>query len=212
MKTAFVDLDGTLIDSTLRHKVVLQEALKASSAEVVSVENFVTYKADGYTTLQYLENVLQLEEDCARAVSGYWVEHIEDEKYLELDIWYEDSEIFLHYLSERGYDNIIITARKNKQYITDFINSSPVITKLDEIIVVSPMNAKTEKTRVLNERKTSDSILVGDTEVEYHAGTETGIKTYLLNRGFRSKEYWNRRNVKSYQNLMEIREEINKGR
>ena len=39
---------------------------------------------------------------------------------------------------------------------------------------------------------------------KYELAQKTGLKAYILNRGFRCKEFWDARNVKSYGSLEEI--------
>ena len=211
MKKAFIDLDGTLLDSTSRHITVLEDALSHYSVEHKDVSIFVSYKADGHNTKKYLEEIIGLDAELAAQVSAYWVEHIEDEKYLRQDVLYDDSDSFLQALVKMGYENIVITARRNENYITRFLKTAPIKQWLTDVIVVSPMEAKTAKAQILEREKTPDSILIGDTEVEYSSGSEAGIRTFLLNRGFRSRKYWDMHKVQSFGNLMEIRNLLNEG-
>ena len=56
----FFDLDGTLIDSSQRHTLVLSSVLAESnfSFPVERLQNFISYKSHGFSTLDYLNNVL----------------------------------------------------------------------------------------------------------------------------------------------------------
>ena len=62
MRKAFVDLDGTLINSKARHISVLQKVLDLFSLEKFSVEKFVQYKSNGFSTKNYLSNELQIDD------------------------------------------------------------------------------------------------------------------------------------------------------
>lgn len=59
---------------------------------------------------------------------------------------------------------------------------------MDEITVVSPIHAKENKEKYILQNLGDINIDVGDTEADYI--NDVRIKNFLLNRGFRSKEYW----------------------
>ena len=52
--------------------------------------------------------------------------------------------------------------------------------------------------------------MVGDTEVDYETGKTLKIRTYPLNRGFRSKNFWMAREIQSYDDLMSVQKAIEK--
>lgn len=204
MKTIFLDLDGTLLDSRERHIVVLENALKECNIYDIDLSSYMSYKANGNRTIDFLKKKLELNSEVSEKIADIWRFTIEEEKYLERDVLYEDSVPFLKLIKERGYKTIIVSARKNREYIIKKIKTSAIDCLIDDIIIVSPFNATNEKFMAFIRSKDENSVCIGDTEVDYEAGKKAEILTFMLNRGFRSKEYWEKKHIKSYCNLFEI--------
>lgn len=208
MKKAFIDLDGTLIDSKVRHISVLQNVLDEYDINNVSIYNYVRYKSDGFSTKNYLENELQLDPTMAEKIYLRWVELIESDEEISKDVWYEDTFSFLSFLKKNEYLISIVSARKNENGILKFIEKSTFSGLLNEIIIVSPAEAKKNKKKYILQNLGDINIVVGDTEADYVE--DVRIRNYLLNRGFRSEKYWRERNIKSYDSLLKIIFEIKK--
>lgn len=204
MKTIFLDLDGTLLDSRERHIVVLENALKECNIYDIDLSSYMSYKANGNRTIDFLKKKLELNSEVSEKIADIWRFTIEEEKYLERDVLYEDSVPFLKLIKERGYKTIIVSARKNREYIIKKIKTSAIDCLIDDIIIVSPFNATNEKFMAFIRSKDENSVCIGDTEVDYEAGKKAEILTFMLNRGFRSKEYWDKKNIQSYCDLFEI--------
>ena len=52
-------------------------------------------------------------------------------------------------------------------------------------------------------------IIIGDTEVEYETALKNNIGYYILNRGFRSKEFLKQKlEIHTYKNLKEVKEAL----
>lgn len=209
MKKAFVDLDGTLIDSKARHISVLQMVFDEFLIKNTSVNDFVQYKSNGFSTKDYLENILQITPVTAEKISLRWMELIEVNEEIAKDVWYEDALSFLTFLKKNKYYVIVVSARKNKDGLLKFIEKSQINDLLDEIIVVSPVEAKENKEKYILQSLRDINIVVGDTEADYVE--DVRIKNFLLNRGFRSKKYWEEKNIKSFDSLLEVIFEIQKG-
>ncbi len=209
MKRAFLDLDGTLLNSKERHCNVLRDVLIQYGFGNRQVLDFVEYKANGKNTRQYLEDVHGFSKDIADKISTAWINSIEEEKYLCQDKWYEDAAVFVDFLKNRGYECFIITARKNDEYVTKFVKESYVGDSV-QIIAVSTRNAVSNKISVIKKLLVDDNIMVGDTEVDYETGKTLKIRTYPLNRGFRSKNFWMAREIQSYDDLMSVQKAIEK--
>lgn len=202
MKKAFVDLDGTLINSKTRHISVLQKVLDEFHMKNVSVENFVQYKADGFSTKDYLINVLQIEPELSEKIALRWIELIELNEEIAKDVWYEDALDLLKFLQKSEYWIIAVSARNNKNGVLKFIKHSLVDVFFDEIIIVSPANAKKNKEKYILQHLGDINIVIGDTETDYIE--DARVESLMLNRGFRSKEYWKERSIKSYDSLLKI--------
>lgn len=204
MRTIFLDLDGTLLDSSERHNVVLKNALKECNVFGCDFSNYMAYKANGNRTIDFLKNELKLTADISEKVAEIWKRTIEEEEYLEMDAFYWDTVPFLNLIKEKGYKTVIVSARKNKDYVINKIKTSEINYLIDDIIIVSPFNAINEKLEVFMQKRDKNSVCIGDTEIDYEAGQRAKIVTFILNRGFRSKEYWDKKNIQSYGDLFEI--------
>lgn len=208
MKKAFLDLDGTLIDSSSRHLLVLKDVCRNHEVCLQKEDSYLIYKSIGNNTFRYLTDIEHVDSDLAREISADWIRQIEDEKYLAADVWYEDAYDFVAKLAELGYEISVLSARQNASYPKAFIQNSPLAQFIHTMRFVNPADAKVEKMQYIRQEKSQHSIIVGDTEAEWKAAEEVGIACFVLNRGFRSKEYWDLAGVKSYSNLNEVIAEL----
>ncbi len=226
-----LDLDGTLIDSRERHYRLMWEILSEKVPETVTgiapegilekltetgsgkrfdpVE-FMEYKADGHSGKKYLLDLLGLPEDTASQIMESWRQQIEEEQWLEFDTLYQDAPEFLNQLRQKHIMICYLTARQNKKGLLQELERLRIADYADEIQAVSPSGAGEEKKRAVERllKKTGEKVnsvcIVGDTENEYHLAEELSLPCCLLNRGFRSKRFWEERGVKSIASLCEI--------
>jgi len=199
--TYLLDLDGTLIDSARRHWVLMEKLLQKycpDKAESFDAAEYMQYKADGHSGKQYLTEILHLDVTKAGEIQKEWQVHIEDEEYLALDRLYDDTIPFLEEQKEKGDTIIYLTARQNRQGLYASLDRLDIRQYASRVIVVDPRNAKAEKIAAAQEllQAGEDLILVGDTENEYAVAQELQMPVYLLNRGFRSRKYWENHGVK----------------
>lgn len=199
---AFVDLDGTLLDSMKRHYKVLLDALSCYSLEVKTTYlDFYKLKREGYSTKDicrlsgYDSNEIEI-------ISWYWRRHIEDIEFLNCDKLFPDALPFLKDISTQ-FTVIVLTARNN-DYVVTQLNNTDVSLYVSDIKLVSPQNAFEQKKEFVSNTGVNNSICIGDTENEYRIHEELGIDTYILNRGFRSVGFWERKGIRSYDNLVDV--------
>ena len=98
---------------------------------------------------------------------------------------------------------VYVSARRNKQGVVEWLKDRKIDRFAEDIFIVDSINATKEKLKVLLPRIKQDDCLVGDTEVEWETGKKLGIETIILNRGFRSKSFWNDKQVHSYESILE---------
>lgn len=226
-----LDLDGTLIDSRERHYRLMREILSEKVPKTVTgialegmleelpeagpgkrfdpVE-FMEYKADGHSGKKYLQDRLGLPEDAASQIMESWRRQIEEERWLESDTLYQDASAFLNELRQKHITIYYLTARQNRNGLLQELERLKIADYADRIQVVSPADAREEKKRYVERLleqtgKGAGSVcIIGDTENEYDLAEELSLPCYLLNRGFRSKKFWEERGVKSIASLCEI--------
>ena len=258
-----IDLDGTLIDSSKRHYLLMEklwkelpkeelsntnirkaevsnaetestnaETAKTSKTESINAEisknessnqaisenglqfptaAYMKYKADGKSGRQFLMDVMKCEEKIVMKIMKQWTEQIELPEMLQYDELYDDSLEFLNHIRKTENQIIYLTARQKKELVIQQLKHLGIFDYADEVIVVEPSQArqqKTEEVRRLQSRYAKNPVIIGDTENEYELAKVLGLSVYILNRGFRSREYWQARSVKSYANLLEILGEL----
>lgn len=200
---AYVDYDGTIINSMPRHYMVFDDCLQMNKLDLkVEYIQFVNDKRDGMSTRQIcLKHGYDDYE--TNIICNFWQNHIEDDYYIAKDELFSDAEDFLKSIS-CYYDVVLLSARNNLMVIEQ-IKSLPISQYITEIKIVNPANASREKTQFITIKGFKDAILIGDTETEYNISKLIKINTYLLNRGFRSDEFWKQYGVNSYNNLDDIK-------
>ena len=174
------------------------------------IYDYVDYKNEGGNTYDYLTKILLLKEEDALRISKRWITIIEKNEYLQYDKLYDDSVKILGEL-RKDYDLKLVSARKNKQGLYKQLCNLKILDYFFEIEVVSPVNAKNEKILALEKDKNQIALIVGDTEVDCDCAYFYQIPFYCLNRGFRSKNYWEKRGIASFDDLSMIKDVIEKG-
>ena len=210
-KRIFVmDLDGTLIDSRKRHAIVMQEVLAHTKCSF-NPEEYMNYKAEGNSGLKYLTDVMGIDVSDAREIQQEWKARIEFSGYLTADELYPDAVSFLNTVFEKG-GVIFLTARKNKAGLDGELKRLAILPYADYTIVADPDDAMSQKERAVQVIKEAypgaKLTVIGDTENEYELAQKFGLECMILNCGFRSRTYWEKRGVKSYACLNEVLKEL----
>lgn len=205
-----LDLDGTLIDSSERHYLLMQQILDKKSYDS---EEFMRYKADGNSGKKYLMECLALPEAAALEIMTLWQAQIEEGQWLAYDKLYPDTLEFLDWIKSRDERIYFLTARQRKDAVLDEVKRLGIADYADEICVVSPAEASEQKKAFVKKTQdhciNNDSVyIVGDTENEYQLAKDLSLPYSILNRGFRSKKYWDEQGVLSISSLREIMVEI----
>jgi len=201
MKRVVFDFDGTLLDSRQRHVIVLNDCLRLYGIEKADLSDYLAYKSNGFSTRAFLCENLMLSEELAKVVSGQWISMIEQDNYFEADQLYADTISTLQCLNNY-MDLYLLSARSNESALRRQVEQFELKPFFNEVICVSPFNATAEKIRAVQRIK--PCAIVGDTEVEYQVAQEMKIFGYLLNRGFRSKEYFDQRGISSNADLSRL--------
>ena len=171
--------------------------------------SFMEYKRDGHNGRAYLTDVLGLNGQLADSISSEWKKNIEDESLLVFDTLYEETISILLSIHETSIRVVYLTVRNNRKCLNEELVRLRIRGYADEVIVLSQGTGKTDE--LIRIRNISDDVIVvGDTETDYDAAMAASVRCYILNRGFRSKAYWDRRGVNSDKNLSEIIEKIKK--
>ena len=205
-KIFVMDLDGTLIDSRKRHIIVMQDVL-AHTKYSLNSEEYMNYKAEGNSGLKYLTDVMGIDMSDAREIQQEWKERIEFSGYLLADELYPDAVSFLNTVFEKG-GVIFLTARKNRLGLDGELKRLAILPYADYTIVADPDDAMVQKeraVRVIREAyPNAELTVIGDTENEYELAEKLGLEGRILNCGFRSAAYWEKRGIKTYSSLNHV--------
>lgn len=200
------DLDGTLIDSKVRHYALMERLFKKNG--ILPTEffpaDYMQYKSEGNSGLNYLMNVMRLPKEIAQELNIQWINSIEKEELLCLDVLYGDSIETCNKCIENNIQIIIFTSRHNsigtkRQLVNLGLEKYAYKTK----IVDSYYQNKVDEIRTINQTEKID-LIIGDTEVDYCAAKTINCPFYMLNRGFRSKKYWDKMMVTSFEDLSKL--------
>ena len=203
--TYIFDLDGTLINSSSRHIILLKRIIQEyniSEDAYELLDDYLEYKAKGYSTIRFLKEIIKLSDEQASYITTEWISHIEDEDLLLSDVLYSDAIEVLEALKD---NTIIFVSSRNNEY-----NALKECKRLNldcyaaKIFITDPKKGLESKVEVFKRilwKYGRELIVVGDTEVDYSAANRINSKFYILNRGFRSKIYWGEKVVLSFSNL-----------
>jgi len=178
------DLDGTLLDSRERHRVVLDKVLKDEGIEI-DTSDLINFKRTGRNNYEYLISK-GVNETVSQRVQDSWISNIESKEYLKLDRLYPYCKELLKEYSD--YRLILLTARSNVKNALEQIEELGLKKYFEEIIVVP--NGKLvaeEKASVL--RNKGAILMIGDTKLDYKATQMVNIEYKHMNEGFHRAEY-----------------------
>lgn len=202
-----LDLDGTLINSIDRHWLLLESILIDTGANIRFDKNdFLKMKINGYSTKRYCNEILHLPIEIANEINSVWIKHIEDKQWLKFDVLYDDAMNFLKWSQKCSHDVWFLTARSNKEGLIQELEKLDIRKYAKGIYMVDPKNAIEEKSIKLREiKQKGEVVFIGDMESDCKAGKNADVKTLILNRGFRSKQYLEGIGIVSFLSLDDIR-------
>lgn len=186
-----IDLDGTLLDSRIRHRKVMDDVLAEFNISI-STDDLLFYKSNGHNNIDWLLDK-GINISTATAVQKRWIELIEDEYYLVTDCLYEG---VISYLEKLSQDNelFLITARNNENGTREQLKKLGILQFFSDIVIIkSNENASQYKAQYLKEHQID--IIIGDTEVDMKAAQLKGCRFKAVTHGFRSETFWNKKNV-----------------
>lgn len=201
MKRIVFDFDGTLLNSSLRHSAVLKDCLSAYGYSFSREREYLQFKFDGLSTFKYLQ-MSGIPDDICKIVTHNWIEKIETKEYLSLDRLYDDSIAVLTECSKNSIELFLISSRSNEKNLLSQLSEMNLNSFFIKIFCVPTKHAMEKKAEIIS--IIEPDLVVGDTEVDYGAAVQAKVPYYILNRGFRSKTYWDNLNVQSHESLYDL--------
>ena len=184
-KNIAFDLDGTLLDSRLRHQKVMEYVLAKHNIRI-NCSDLVSYKTNGRNNLSWLKSK-GFKKDLADVINKEWVSLIEDKSFLVYDHLYSYT---IPLLEKYSKDNslYLLTARNNKENVLKQIRSLCIEQYFDDVLVV-PSNSLTSNIKASKLKQYDISEFIGDTESDFKASKLANCSFLACLNGFRSKEF-----------------------
>lgn len=183
----FLDLDGTLLDTSKRHYNLYKDILngKGLTESVLNEENFWHMKRTPKKTRDILSE--SLPDEIIAIFEEEWLQKIEKMSYLQYDEPFPEIKGILSYLNKE-FDLVLVTLRNN----TENLHWELANLGLDSYFK-SVINGKGPKKNLVESYLTSNykgkCLIVGDTEEDIKTGLKLNIPTISVTWGIRSKEF-----------------------
>lgn len=184
----FLDLDGTLLDTSPRHYKLYKDILdgKGLTNELtLQKEKFWHMKRIGKKTRDILPK--SLPDESIVCFEEEWLQKIEKKSYLQYDILFPETKGILAYLNKE-FDLVLVTLRNNKENLYWELFNLGLNSYFKSIISgKSPKKNLVENYLIKN--KWERCFIVGDTEEDIKTGLELDIPTISVSCGIRSREF-----------------------
>lgn len=189
------DLDGTLLDSKARHKIVLDEILRELGIKL-DTSDLIESKRSGKNNVDFLL-ARGISLQIAQKIQCIWIERIERDKYLAFDRLYPHTlQMLRHYA--KNHLLILITARRRKNATLNQIKGLDLDKFFKKIFVVAQdSNVAQQKARIL--KQYGANLMIGDSEIDFEASNIANIAFRFAESGFRSVAFMNDYIVKNAQ-------------
>ena len=189
------DLDGTLLDARARQIHVLIEAGIALDEPTPDADRFWQLKRNGSTTAQALAQ-LGLPTARAQRLASWWQEHVEDPEMLRFDQLLPLATAAIEACRVEGLSPRILTARSNAASVLAQLNECGLGRLVDEVHVVSPLDAATAKAAHL--KQWGAVAMIGDTESDARAAALATVPFLAVCCGQRSKAFLRARSLEVF--------------
>ena len=195
------DFDGTLLDSRIRHEMVMSDVLKKHGI-ILDASDLVSFKADGHNNIEWLL-LNGIAEGAVKEINSEWISQIENEDYLKNDVLYPDALEVLGNLSKEN-DLYLVTARNNKVGTLKQINELGINQYFSQIFIVES-NSETPALKAKYLSEIGADVFIGDTESDYKAVLIAQCEFKAIVWGFRSKKYWDKKNIDNYNEFSDLK-------
>lgn len=174
----FFDLDGTLIDSKPRLYNLFQYLVPASN---LSFDEYWDLKRNKISNISILN-------ECFPEIDSFlfqkqWMELIESEKYLDMDLPFLHVTEYLRRLKRENIQIYVATARQSINGVVYQFDKFGWINMFSDILVTEQKQEKTQLIKPYHKEGVVNWI-VGDTGKDIQVGKSLGLKTAAVLSGF----------------------------
>ena len=201
------DLDGTLIDSELRHGILIKKVLQEEGLAINAsfVDKYIENKKCGKNSKIILKEEYGLDEGIINSIVNKWISEIESDEMLQYDKLFYDSLEILEKLRKSSYSIYFLSLRSRRDAAIKELNRLGIFHYATGIYIGDPLLGKQYKAKKLQEISLREEvIMIGDTEIDYEASEIARVSSYILSRGFRNESFLNKNGIKSYIDLSHL--------
>lgn len=194
--TIFLDLDGTLLDTSERHYKLYRDLLNLDGLVGIEKEKYWHMKRQGKKTYEILskdspEHTISFEEE--------WLHKIEKKSYLKYDILFPGVKETLNLLAENFY-LVLVTLRNDKENLNWELSHLTLSDYFNGIISGKGPKKKLIENYLIQKCIREKCLIVGDTEEDILTGLKLNIPTISATYGIRSKKFLEQFNPNFYIN------------
>ena len=207
--TIFLDLDGTLLDTSTRHyklyRDLLDEKRLSNKESKLSPEKFWHMKRTGIKTRDILpaslsdENIASFEDE--------WLQKIEKKSYLQHDELFPETKNILSYLNKE-FNLVLVTLRNNKENLHWELSKLNLNSYFKFILSGKGPKKNLVEEYLIKNWNGEKCLIVGDTEEDIKTGLELKIPTVSVTCGIRSREFLEQYNpdfcINGFQEILNI--------
>jgi phosphoglycolate phosphatase-like HAD superfamily hydrolase len=203
-----LDLDGTLIDTRVRHEMALCRAAAGAGVELPEAFPIKYYdqKCAGFSGSDVL---LRNGIPQAKTIAENWIRIIEDADLLRLDSPFPSVFDKLQRLSKDQVDFFVCTSRQHRDRVLRQFVDLGLNESVKEIFVAETQLgvgrglSKASLTKHLDLR-----IVIGDSEVDAEWAAELKARFVAVSCGARSAKFWAQRGVIAHPDTLTALEEV----
>lgn len=189
-----LDLDGPILDSSRRHHEAYQRILRQHGRRPLDQAGYWQTKRAGTSAAEILRQTDDL--DILEAFQEQWLRTIESEELLQFDRVQVAALERLDQWKAEGFRLSLVTLRSSEEAARLQLMRTGVLLRLDDLAIV-PHSAGFDGKReaVLKwqrDLRSTPSLWIGDSEVDYKAARSLGIRVVLLANGVRDRDFLDR--------------------
>jgi phosphoglycolate phosphatase-like HAD superfamily hydrolase len=203
-----LDLDGTLIETSARHKIALDEAARSLGVKLLAefLEIYYQEKRNGVSGKQVL---LHHGIPKADEISRLWIENVENELLLRTDSLFPLVLNKLKAMVGFGAQFYLVTGRQHQARALRQIKALGIGAVMNQSFVAK-VNEKGERQLTKSEltRNLGLNAVIGDSEVDEEWARDINAQFYAVECGIRSNKFWQQRHTISYETTLLVLEQL----
>ncbi len=182
----FLDLDGTLLDTSMRHYKLYRDILDKKGLTSLPMKKFWHMKRGGKKIREIIPEFLS--NEILASFEEEWIQKIEGKSYLKYDELFPGIKDILSHLNEE-FDLVLVTLRNDAENLHWELSNLGLDGYFKSVISGKGPKKNLIKKYLISNYKGEVCMIVGDTEEDIKTGIELDMPTISVTCGIRSKEF-----------------------